>query len=75
MYVTWREIDVIRLLLVDGSDNKSIGKQLYLSEDTVKTHLRKILTKVQVANRTALAVAILRHQVVLVDPHRRAVLY
>lgn len=73
--LTWREIDVLRELLNDGPDNKILGKRLYLAEDTIKTHIRKILSKSRVSNRTALTVAVLRHQIIVVDPRRCAVLF
>ena len=42
-----------------GLDNKQIGKQLGISEHTVKTHLRNIYSKTGTHNRTNLAVSIL----------------
>jgi two-component system nitrate/nitrite response regulator NarL len=49
-----REIEVIHLI-AGGLANKQIGKKLYISEGTVKTHLHKIYYKLHVDSRLALA--------------------
>ena len=49
-----REIEVIHLV-AGGLTNKLIGKKLYISEGTVKTHLHKIYHKLHVDSRLALA--------------------
>jgi DNA-binding NarL/FixJ family response regulator len=49
-----REIEVIRLV-AGGLSNKEIGKKLYISEGTVKSHLNKVYGKLQVEGRLALA--------------------
>ena len=43
-------------LLGHGMDNKSIAKKLYISESTVKTHVRNILAKLNLMSRTEAAV-------------------
>jgi DNA-binding NarL/FixJ family response regulator len=45
-----RELDVLREL-ENGASNHVIAKHLYLSENTVKHHIRSILEKLQVPNR------------------------
>ena len=45
--------------LVIELDNKQIGKQLGISEHTVKTHLRNIYSKTDTHNRTNLALSVL----------------
>jgi DNA-binding NarL/FixJ family response regulator len=45
------------LLLRQGYSNKTIARQLGMSEATVKVHARRIMHKFGVANRTQLAVA------------------
>ncbi|MEZ5592237.1 MAG: response regulator transcription factor [Gammaproteobacteria bacterium] len=49
--LTRRELDVLALL-ARGKSNKEIGAQLYISETTVKSHLRHIFTKLNVFSRT-----------------------
>lgn len=47
---TVREMQVLYLLAL-GYTNDAIGKVLYLSEDTVKTHVRRSFTKIKAHNR------------------------
>lgn len=49
--LTGRELDVLTLL-ARGKSNKEIGGNLYISETTVKAHLRSIFTKLNVLSRT-----------------------
>ena len=53
--LTRREREIV-FALAEGLSNKNIGRQLGLSEGTVKGHLHNIYTKLGVKNRTALAV-------------------
>lgn len=46
-----------------GKPNKEIAHELHLSEGTVKEYLNRIFRKVDVTNRTELAVWALLHQV------------
>ena len=54
--LTERELQVLRGM-GRGRSNSEIGKELYLSEDTVKTHARRLFRKLGAADR-AQAVAI-----------------
>jgi DNA-binding NarL/FixJ family response regulator len=49
-----RELDVLRLI-ADGLLNKQIAVELALSENTVKTHIARIMGKLGVHDRTSLA--------------------
>ncbi|WP_441339453.1 response regulator transcription factor [Oscillatoria sp. FACHB-1407] len=57
--LTKRELDVLRLI-VDGYTNAAIAQKLYLSVGTIKTHVRNILSKFNVHDRTQAAVIALR---------------
>ena len=45
-----REAEVIKLLIT-GSSNKEIAEELFISEQTVKSHLNKIFRKLNVSRR------------------------
>ncbi|MBS1227761.1 MAG: transcriptional regulator, LuxR family [Proteobacteria bacterium] len=63
--LTGRELDVL-ILLAHGKSNKEIGANLYISETTVKSHLRNIFAKLDVLSRTeAITVACRRGLVTL----------
>ena len=49
--LTGRELDVLGLLAL-GKSNKEIGTNLFISETTVKSHLRSIFGKLNVLSRT-----------------------
>jgi two-component system NarL family response regulator len=49
--LTGRELNVLELL-AQGRSNKEIGVNLYISETTVKSHLRSIFRKLNVLSRT-----------------------
>lgn len=53
---TAREIEVLQLVC-DGLANREIGERLFLSEETVKSHVRHLLAKLHARSR-AHAVAI-----------------
>jgi DNA-binding NarL/FixJ family response regulator len=48
--LTERETDVLKLL-ARGQANKQIARSLYIGEKTVKTHVRNIMTKLNVRSR------------------------
>lgn len=52
--LTQRECDVLRLI-VAGRTNREIGRQLFISEETVKSHVVHILRKLGVTSRTQAA--------------------
>lgn len=58
--LTSRELDVLQLL-ARGRSNKEIGSDLFISETTVKTHVRSVFTKLNVMSRTE-AIAAASHR-------------
>ncbi len=54
-----RELEVLKLM-VEGMSNPEIAAQLYLSPNTVKTHIRGIMNKLAVDDRVQAAVVALR---------------
>ncbi|MBR8831605.1 MAG: response regulator transcription factor [Chlorogloea purpurea SAG 13.99] len=54
-----RETEVLKLI-VEGKSNAEIGEQLYLSTNTIKTHVRGIMNKLAVDDRVQAAVIALR---------------
>ena len=52
--LTERETEVLKLL-ARGQANKQIARSLYIGEKTVKTHVRRILIKLNVRSRTQAA--------------------
>ena len=46
-----REIDVLKLI-AEGKSNKEIGSKLFISEGTVKSHVKGIFAKLNVISRT-----------------------
>ena len=59
--LTIRERQVTSLIF-EGVSNKAIGRQLNLTEGTVKIHLHNIYSKLEVANRTALTALAIAYQ-------------
>lgn len=49
--LTTREIEILRLV-ASGSTNSDVARRLWVTEQTVKFHLRNIYRKLDVANRT-----------------------
>ena len=52
---TDKELEVLRLM-TKGLSNGQIALKLYISENTVKTHIQHMLDKTGCANRTELAI-------------------
>ena len=56
--LTKRELEILRLV-AEGLTNEEIGKRVFISEKTVKTHLANIFDKLQVNNRFKAALLVM----------------
>ena len=61
--LTEREMEILQLI-VKGRSNKEISSALFISEDTVKYHLKTLFTKLGVQDRTEAAISAVRHGIV-----------
>jgi DNA-binding NarL/FixJ family response regulator len=61
--LTQRERDVLRLL-ANGQSNEEIGKALYISPETVRTHVRKAMDKLEADTRTEAVAKALRQKLI-----------
>jgi DNA-binding NarL/FixJ family response regulator len=59
--LTEREMDVLRLV-AKGMNNRDIARQLFISENTVKNHVRNILEKLQLHSRMEAVVYAVREK-------------
>lgn len=59
--ISERELDIIRLI-ANGYSNKEIAAELFLSEGTVRNYLSSILDKLQLRDRTQVAVFYYQHK-------------
>lgn len=61
--LTERELNIVSMI-VDGKDNKEIGSSLFIAEGTVKNIITEIISKLQLKDRTQLAVYAVRNELV-----------
>ena len=61
--LTQRERDVLRLL-ADGLTNEEIGAKLFISPETVRTHIRKAMAKLDADTRTQAVATALRQSLI-----------
>jgi DNA-binding NarL/FixJ family response regulator len=59
--LTERELEVLRLV-ARGMNNRDIARQLFISENTVKNHIRNILEKLQLHSRMEAVVYAVREK-------------
>lgn len=62
-----REIEILRLV-AEGTPNREIARELWISEGTVKGHLSRILEKLGAPDRTAAVTYALRRGLIRLDP-------
>jgi two-component system NarL family response regulator len=53
--------------LVRGRSNKEIASSLFVSDDTVKAHLKTLFSKFGVHDRTEAVICAIRHGIVHLD--------
>jgi len=58
-----REVEVLHLVAI-GNSNKAIGQRLVISEQTVKAHMRSILSKLEANDRTHAVTIALRRGII-----------
>jgi two-component system NarL family response regulator len=58
-----REVEALQLL-IKGRSNKEIGAALFITEDTVKAHLKTLFSKLHVKDRTEAAISAIKHGIV-----------
>jgi DNA-binding NarL/FixJ family response regulator len=61
--LTRREIEVLQLL-ANGNSNESIATALHIAPDTVRTHLRKAMTKLRCSTRTQAVATAMRQSLI-----------
>jgi DNA-binding NarL/FixJ family response regulator len=61
--LTRREREVLRLL-ADGKTNEEIGRELFISPETVRTHVRKAMAKLDADTRTQAVATALRQSLI-----------
>lgn len=64
--VSTREAEVLREVAF-GRTNREIGERLYVSEETIKTHVGNLLSKLGLQNRTQLAAFALKNRLVDIE--------
>lgn len=63
-----REVQVLHLI-VDGLSNQEIADRLLIAKETVKTHIKHLMDKLAVSDRTQAAVKALRYGLVKTQEH------
>jgi len=65
--LTSREVEVLRLV-AKGMSNREIADELYISENTVKNHVRNILEKLHLHNRMEAVIYAVRERLLDIQP-------
>ncbi|MCK8059794.1 MULTISPECIES: response regulator transcription factor [unclassified Fusibacter] len=61
--LTQREVDILKLI-GQGKSNKEIAKSLFITEGTVKNNITRMLSKLELRDRTQLAIFAIHNNVV-----------
>lgn len=61
--LTQREVDILKLI-GEGKSNKEIAKSLFITEGTVKNNITRMLSKLELRDRTQLAIFAIHNNVV-----------
>ncbi|MDP6184510.1 MAG: LuxR C-terminal-related transcriptional regulator [Gammaproteobacteria bacterium] len=61
--LTDREIEILAML-AKGLSNKTIGAHIYVSENTIKYHLRSMFSKLRVRNWTEATNVAIRYGII-----------
>ena len=61
--LTPREREILQLL-ADGMANTDVAEKLFISQETVKSHVRHILTKLEADTRTHAVAIALRQEII-----------
>ena len=61
--LTGREREILQLL-ADGMSNADVATQLFISQETVKSHVRHILAKLEADTRTHAVAIALREEII-----------
>ncbi len=64
--LTPRELEILKLI-AKGMGNRAISEKLFVSEKTVKTHVSNILSKLDLSDRTQVAIYALQQRIVPLD--------
>jgi DNA-binding NarL/FixJ family response regulator len=67
-HLSGREMEIVRCL-IQGNPNKVIARKLQIADATVKVHVKAILRKMGVANRTQVAIWAMRNGVLTSTSH------
>ena len=68
--LTEREMEVLQAM-ARGLNNRDIAKNLYISENTVKNHVRNILEKLQLHSRMEAVIYAVREKILEIEPDVR----
>jgi DNA-binding NarL/FixJ family response regulator len=66
VFLSPREMDVLQLMAT-AATYREIGEQLYIGEETVRSHAKSILAKLDQPNRTQAVIAAIRAELISLD--------